>query len=82
MVKRLILAAVLAMGAYVSHASVVGTCANQGQYLSDSKDCTIYYECDAALVPVKRHCGPGLEWDCIRQMCTYPSIVPDGCPCK
>ncbi|WP_420826288.1 chitin binding peritrophin-A domain-containing protein [Chitinophaga solisilvae] len=74
--------AVLLISTVISNAEVVGDCANEGQYLADSKDCTIFYVCDAMKKPQRHDCPPGLEYDCIRQICNYPDSVPGNCPCK
>lgn len=55
-----------------------GQCMHIGQFFADVYDCTVFYQCDANLVPLQRQCPPGLEWSAADYMCDYPHIVQCG----
>ncbi|GAB6027331.1 hypothetical protein CHUAL_001610 [Chamberlinius hualienensis] len=74
----LVLNLIVCFGAVLTTAykSPVGECTVPGQYLADSDDCTIFYECSSTLSPIRLNCSTGLCWNEATSECDFPGNVP------
>lgn len=54
-------------------------------YLPDTEDCAVFYECDPRTnQPRRLECPPGLYFDIVLNLCTFPDAahVEPGCESK
>ena len=49
----------------------IGSCSKPGQYLIDKTDCTVFYECDPALIARQFQCDDGLCFSPEVNMCEF-----------
>nr|P0DPW3.1 RecName: Full=U-scoloptoxin(01)-Tl1a; Short=U-SLPTX(01)-Tl1a; Flags: Precursor [Thereuopoda longicornis] len=46
-------------------------CSEKEEYLYDSSNCDIFYECDESLKPQRMMCGPGTGWNQDKLVCDF-----------
>lgn len=59
-----------------SHQSPDGKCTETNQFLPDTANCTVFYECSSSLSPIEFVCESGLCWNQATSECDFPYNVP------